>query len=217
MSEMGMTVFRLEDGTYHCQFETHLPLMGVLRVMWVTQAAARTGATTVLDLAGGNGEMSRFISKWAKVTVLDCDAKNEEAAMKVGVQKFIHARLQDSPSLFSEKFGAILLCEILEHAKDKEEASEWVKIAASLGEYVIITTPYERGWHSSAHPFTNPEHLLYWTDTSLLFAIGEADVQILFWDRISWLGYSYYFIVVSANKKSGYDFFSSSDVRAVLV
>src|SRR3990167_2455663 len=93
-SQMSMQVYRLTNGTFYCTFIHTVPPMGVLRTQWVTQVVARTGALKVLDLAGGNGEISKFIAQWAHVTLLDHDEKNRDVVLKSGIQKFVHAQLQ---------------------------------------------------------------------------------------------------------------------------
>ena len=198
-SKFGMQVYRLADKTLIPLFTLTLPTAAVLRTHWVTHVCARLGARTVLDIGGGNGDNSAIVTKFAEVTVLDPNAAHRDRLKALGIKEYIEGTIQEAGKLlWGRRFDVVLMCELLEHAKDQDEAEAWLKIGLKLGKTVVLTTPYERDWDPQVGgAFGNPDHKIYWTPWTLAETLLRAADRILYFDRMRWMGWSYFLAAVT--------------------
>lgn len=168
---------------------TAYPDMEVLRPMLAYFACRGIGAKTILDCGGKDLEVSKYMQKWAEITVLDRDIKVREKALANGAVDFVHGDVRNiGTALFGRRFDAVLLMEILEHLDDEREAARVVDQCAAIGKIVVITTPCERDWAVRRAPFANPDHRIYWTDAVFAEMTRRAGCGIVLIDRVRLAG-----------------------------
>ncbi len=139
----------------------------------------------LLDVGAGTGHLVRSVRALLRGTSICCIEEGKGRAAQLAAQHFEVFR--DADSIASKReFDAILLIEVIEHVRDPVVFLERLRPLLAPGGRIFLTTPCGelRTGNRRTNAYDTPEHVQFFTETSLRLAVQQAGFSEITYEYI---------------------------------